>query len=242
MMHGPQQADVRLRFEIPSECARTVERGDSMLGLVPVAEIARQELDVVPGYGIACHGAVRSILLVSKKPIKKIQKLAADSSSRTSVELARVILREAYGAEPDIMPRPPQLTTMLDECDAALLIGDSALVLDPYTLPYEVLDLGAEWYALTGLPMVFALWAGRVGARMDALTSVLEGSYRFGRDHVNDIVEMEYERRQVSRELAHEYLTRYIHFPIGDIEWRGLEAFLELSGLKQVRAALAQAR
>jgi chorismate dehydratase len=241
MMHGPQRSDVHLRFEIPSECARIVERGEVMIGLVPVAEISRQQLDVVPGYGIACHGAVRSILLISRKPVRQIQTLAADSSSRTSVQLARVVLREVYGVTPKIVSRAPELDRMLQECDAALLIGDSALTLDPYKLPFEVLDLGAEWYALTGLPMVFALWAGHVPGRMEQLSSVLDGSCRFGCEHITDIVELEHERRHVSRELAHEYLTRYIHFRIGDTEWRGLETFLELAGLEQTAPAIAQA-
>jgi predicted solute-binding protein len=242
MMHGSERSHVRMRFEIPSECARTIERGQATVGLVPVAEISRQKLDVVPGYGIACHGAVRSILLVSRKPIRQIQTLAADASSRTSVQLARVVLRETYGAAPEFLSRPPHLETMLQECDAALLIGDSALVLDPYKLPFEVLDLGAEWYALTGLPMVFALWAGHVKRHAEELGDILERSWKFGAEHVNDIVELEHERRHVSRELAHEYLTRYIHYPIGEIEWRGLEVFLELAGLNQVAAALAQVR
>lgn len=240
MMHGSERSDVRLRFEIPSDCARTIERGEASVGLVPVAEISRQALDVVPGYGIACHGAVRSILLVSRKPVRQIQTLATDASSRTSVQLARVVLRESYGVTPQFASRPPHLEAMLAECDAALLIGDSALALDPYQLPFEVLDLGAEWYALTGLPMVFALWAGHVKSRREELSDVLERSFQFGSEHIHDIVELEHERRHVSRELAHEYLTRYIRYPIGDIEWKGLETFLELAGLPQVNATLAQ--
>jgi predicted solute-binding protein len=242
MLHGPERSEVQLRFEIPSECAITIERREATIGLVPVAEISRQNLDVVPGYGIACHGAVRSILLVSRKPVRQIQNLAADASSRTSVQLARVVLREVYGVTPEFVSRPPHLENMLRECDAALLIGDSALVLDPYKLPFEVLDLGAEWYALTGLPMVFALWAGHVKSRAEELSSVLERSFQFGFEHVNDIVELEHDRRHVSRELAHEYLTRYIRYPIGDVEWKGLEAFLELAGLQQIAGALAQVR
>ena len=242
MMHGPQRASAQLRFAVPSECSEIVRRGESQIGLVPVAEISRQNLDVVPGLGIACRGAVRSILLISRKPVRQIRTLAADSSSRTSVDLAQAILREAYGATPEVVSRPPKLEPMLDECDAALLIGDSALVLDPYELPFEVLDLGAEWYALTGLPMVFALWAGRAPANLADLSDVLDSSFQFGCEHLNDIVDLEYERRGVSRELAYEYLTRYIHFRIGDAEQKGLETFLELTGLERRAAALAQTR
>jgi chorismate dehydratase len=242
MLHGEQRSAVQLRFAIPSECAEIVKRRESQIGLVPVAEVSRQHLDVVPGLGIACRGAVRSILLISRKPIRKIRTLAADSSSRTSVCLAQVILREVYGVTPEIVSRPPKLDSMLQECDAALLIGDAALVVDPYTLPFEVLDLGAEWYALTGLPMVFALWAGRALKHQQGLSGILENSFQFGCEQINDIVDLESERRGVSRELAYEYLTRYIHFRIGEAEQKGLEAFLELTGLEQPAAALAQTR
>lgn len=247
MLHGAEQLRVQLSFEIPSRCATTVEQSAAHAGLVPVAEVARQGLDVLTPLGISCRGAVRSILLVSRVPVREIKTLAADLSSRTSSQLARVILREMYGVAPEIVERPPELGSMIAECDAALLIGDSALRLDPYTLPYEVLDLGAEWYALTGLPMVFALWAGRsakdgAGVAQNELAQILERSYRFGRDRIEAIVDQEYGQRRVTRELAHEYLTRYIRFEIGDAEWKGLETFLELAGLPQVELALAEAR
>lgn len=241
MLHGPQREQVKLSFATPSVCADVVGRGAAHLGLNPIAEVARQNLEVVPGYGIACRGAVRSILLVSRKPFKQIETLATDSGSRTSVELARVILRELYGVEPILRPHKPELEEMLSACDAALLIGDAALKIDPYTLPYQVLDLGAEWYALTGLPMVFALWSGR-SAMPNRLSDVLEGSYRFGNANIGQIVNAEWQARSVTRDLAHEYLTSYIRYEIGDEEWKGAEAFLELSGLPAVNISLAEAR
>lgn len=241
MLHGPQRERVELSFATPSVCAEVVGKGAVHLGLVPIAEVARQKLEVVPGYGIACRGAVRSILLVSRKPLKEIQTLATDLGSRTSVELARVILRELYGVEPALQPHKPKLDEMLAVCDAALLIGDAALKIDPYTLPYQVLDLGAEWYALTGMPMVFALWSGR-SAMLDRLTDLLEASYRFGHANIGQIINAEWQARNVTRDLAHEYLTSYIRYEIGDEEWKGAEAFLELSDLPAVNITLAEAR
>jgi predicted solute-binding protein len=242
MANGPQREQVQLHFETPSSCADMVERGSVQIGLVPVAEVSRQKLDIVSEVGIACRGAVRSILLVSRKPIRQIQTLAVDSSSRTSVQLARVVLREVYGANPETISHPPQVDHMLEACDAALMIGDNALKIDPYGLEYEVLDLGAEWYALTGLPMVFALWAGRVPDRHQQVSRILEDSFRHGCENIENIVEQEFRRRDVTRELAHEYLTRYIRFEIGDAEWKGLEAFLELAGLEQVGLTAAGSR
>jgi chorismate dehydratase len=241
MAQGPQRSQVKLSYEIPAVCADVVARGEAQLGLVPVAEIARQNLEVIPGYGIASRGAVRSILLVARQPIREIKTLAVDASSRTSVQLARVILRELYGATPNLTAQQPDLEAMLASSDAALVIGDAALRIDPYALPYEVLDLGAEWCALTDLPMVFALWSGRAAGSLHQAPALLENSYRYGMECLPQILDQEIEKRGISRALGHEYLTGYIQYRIGETELKGLETFLKLAGFPQIEAALAQA-
>ena len=232
MLHGPQRDYVDLSFAVPSICAQEVEKGQVEIGLVPVAEIARQNLEIVPGVCISCLGSVRSILLFSRVPWKQIRTLAADATSRTSVQLARVVLRERYGAEPRIASQAPNLDSMLREADAALLIGDSALLIDPQRSSYECLDLGREWFSLTGLPMVFAAWAGKTGRPLSQLSQLTVGSYGFGRNHLSEIVDAEYQPRGITRELAEQYLTHYIRYEMGEKEQTGLEAFLELAGLR----------
>ncbi len=230
MLKGPQQPLVDLSFEIPATCADVVEARRADVGLVPVAEIARQALEIVPGVGISCRGAVRSILLVSRVPARQIRRIAVDSSSRTSTQLARIILRERYGATPILLRRPPDLESMLDDAEAALLIGDSALRIDPDDLPYQSLDLGAEWFALTGLPMVFAAWAGHSPLDQMKLGTILRGSCEFGLSHLDEIVDSEFARRGVTRELAHRYVAGFIRYQLGPAEQQGLEAFLSLAG------------
>ena len=232
MLHGKEKERVELSFSIPSVCANDVERGNVDIGLVPVAEVARQSLEIVPGVGIACCGAVRSILLVSRVPWREVRTLAADIGSRTSVGLAQVILRERFGARPAVTSFEPDLDRMLSEFDAALLIGDAALRISPESLRYDWLDLGEEWLNLTKLPMVFAAWAGKPGLPLEALEEITLNSYRFGKDRIDEIVNVEHVTRQISRELAEQYLRRHIHFELGPEEWKGLEAFFELSGLK----------
>ena len=102
MLHGdPELRDVfDLRFALPSACADQLASGEADIGIVPVIEMARQRLDYFRGTGIACHGPVRSILLISKVPFSEIRTLATDSGSRTSVMLARIILAEKFGCEP----------------------------------------------------------------------------------------------------------------------------------------------
>ena len=237
MLYGRDRDLVDLTFSIPSDCARQLEAGKVEIGLVPAAEIYRQRLEIVPGVCIGCRGPVRSILLFSRVPWPMVRTLAADLSSRTSVQLARVILRERYGVEPQISEQRPVLEDMLARADAALIIGDPALRLDPNSLPYECLDLGSEWELLTGLPMVFAAWAGK--SPHPTLPDLTTRSYEFGAANLAEIVASEYTKRRIERELADEYLRRYIRFELGSREMDGLHAFAQLAGLTKEQDAYA---
>jgi chorismate dehydratase len=188
-------------------------------------ELNRQKLEIIRGAGIACHGPVRSILLISKVPFGRIRKLATDSTSRTSVMLSRVILARKYGVEPEMQSLKPHLSAMLENNDAALIIGDAALVLDPSELPFHVLDLGAEWVQMTGLPMVFAVWAARGGFPTQDPAPFLD-SMRFGLDHIDDIARSEHAKIGVSEELARTYLENNIVFELGEREYAGLDLYL----------------
>jgi predicted solute-binding protein len=227
MLHGDQRKLVDLSFRIPSECANEVASGAAEIGIIPSVELNRNDYGRVSGLGIASRGAVRSILLISSKPFREIQTLAGDISSRTSVALARIILGRRYGTDPKIVTHPPDLTRMLAVADAALIIGDPALHLDPQTFGDRVLDLGAEWTDMTGLPMVFAIWAGRKEAITAEVEAIFRASYQFGRDHLDEIIRLEGASRGLSDELARQYLTRHIICELGATEYRGLELFLD---------------
>ena len=131
MLHGDQRGAFELTFRVPSECASEVASGAADIGIIPSVELNRHDYGRVRGLGIASRGAVRSILLVSSKPFGDIRTLAGDTSSRTSVALARIILSRRYGAEPRVTAHAPDLASMMAGADAALVIGDPALHLDP---------------------------------------------------------------------------------------------------------------
>jgi chorismate dehydratase len=238
MLHGPQQGLFNLDFRIPAGCADQLASGAADIGIVPSFELTRQDLEVIPGTGIACHGAVRSILLVSSRPAGEIRTLAVDSSSRTSVQLARVILERRYGAEFVSIPHPPDLEAMLRIADAALIIGDPALRVEPALLPYTVYDLGREWVEMTGLPMVFAVWAGRKGAVTEDVVEAFRESCRYGRERIEEIVAAESPRRGFSPALVREYLTRHIVHELSARDYQGMDRFLQYAGEK-VSGALA---
>ena len=231
MLHGPSAASVDVHFSVPAVCAAQVETGFVDIGLVPVAEVARQGLEIVPGTCIAAQGAVRSILLFTRVPWKNVRTLAADNSSRTSVQLARVILRERFGADPEIGPCAPELDRMLEVADAALIIGDPALRLDPAALPYESLDLAEEWNSLTRLPFVFATWAGKPDIRVHKLAGLTLSSYRFGQERLDEIVKAEAGPRGISEQLADRYLRHHLWFTLGEREQKGMDEFFKLAGL-----------
>jgi predicted solute-binding protein len=115
---------------------------------------------------------------------------------------------------------------MLEHADAALIIGDAALVLDPADLPFHVLDLGAEWVQMTGLPMVFAVWAARGELPVQDPRPFLD-SMRFGLAHIDEIAHSEHAKVGISEELARSYLRDNIVFQLGDREFAGLKTFLQ---------------
>ena len=235
LCHGRQADLFDLSFAIPSVCADRLRTGATDVGLVPVIELTRQpDLVVVPGWGVACRGAVRSILLVSKKPLGEIGSFAADSSSRTSVVLTQVIAAHGHGIRPKVRPYPPRLDEMLEIADAALVIGDPALRIDPLMgswrgRPVHVYDLGAEWKEMTGLPMVFAVWGAKNLADTDGLCEALSESAEFGLGRVGDIVREESRQRGFEPAVVRKYLTRHVRYRLGEREREAMTLYLRLA-------------
>jgi chorismate dehydratase len=225
--HGAQRDIFEMKYALPSDCADQLASGDADIGIVPVIEMARQKLDYFRSSGIACRGAVRSILLVSKTPLGEIKTLATDRGSRTSVMLSRIILAEKYGVRPKLISRRAELAPMLGEADAALVIGDPALHLDPAKLPFETLDLGSEWTEMTGLPMVFALWSGRKENMPERYEQAFLDSCRAGLAHLDEIVSEQAPIRGIAQQLARQYLTHHIVFELGEREHEGLNLYLK---------------
>lgn len=241
MLHGRQQGMFDLDFRIPAGCADEMAAGRADIGIVPSFELTRQDLEIIPGAGIACHGPVRSILLISSRPAERIRTLAADSSSRTSVQLARIILERKFGARFESTPHPPELETMLRAADAALIIGDPALRIDPSALPYHVYDLGAEWMEMTGLPMVFAVWAARRGVVTPEITEAFRDSCALGRASLDEIVKTESTRRGLPADLVREYLRTHIVHELGERDYQGLERFLAVATELQIPGNVSSA-
>jgi chorismate dehydratase len=225
MMYGPERDLFDLSFSVPSACADRVAAGDADIGIIPVAEIKRLHLPYLREVGIACRGPVRTILLISKTRPEDIRTLAADSSSRTSVMLSRIVLDRKYGCRPQVRIQAPRLDDMLANADAALIIGDPALQIEPDSLPYHVLDLGKEWTEVTGRAMIFALWSGPERFMTDENARAFAGSCRFGLQHLDDIVSVSSRERGFPEPLIRTYLTENLVLELTSDDLKGLELF-----------------
>lgn len=223
-----------LRFDVPSKCAALLHEGSIDVGMIPSIEYLRGRAPylIVPGSGIISNGPVASVALFSTKPVTQIRSVAADTSSRTSNGLLRVLCYEAFGVDPSFVPMPPKIDEMLTACDAALLIGDPALYLDPASRGLLKIDLGQEWTTLTGLPFVWAFWAGRPDAlSADAIRVLTEA--RDAGVAASDAIADAYcgpERAALGRA----YLRDNIEYMLGEREAAGLTRYYELAAAHDV--------
>ncbi|MCF2529536.1 menaquinone biosynthetic enzyme MqnA/MqnD family protein [Yinghuangia soli] len=160
--------DMELTKDTPDHLNDALVRGDLDVGPISLVEFLRHADDLVllPDIAVGSDGPVMSVVMVSQVPLSHLDgaKVALGSTSRTSVRLARLLLEERDGVRPDYFTCPPDLPLMMQEADAAVLIGDTALrasLHDAPRLGLRVHDLGQEWKEWTGLPFVFAVWAAR---------------------------------------------------------------------------------
>ncbi len=214
---------------VPSECAEMLRTGATDIGIVPViAYHSIPGLRIIPNVAIAANGPVRSILLVSRMPLEKIRTVAVDTSSRTSVALARVLFRKWLGGGREFTSMPPLLDVMLKCCDAALLIGDPALTVD--RTRYICYDLAEEWKRLTGQPFVFAFWAVRADALSETdldLTKIFQQSRDHGMANVDALAREWAPRVGISEQAVRTYLTENIDYSLGEENLAGMELFFK---------------
>jgi len=218
-----------LRFDVPSKCATLLHAGEIDLGMIPSIEYLRGPVpySIVPDLGIISDGDVASVALFTRVPLQQIRRIGLDTSSRTSAGLTRVLCREAWDIDPEFEAVPPESAARIEGADAALLIGDPALFLDHQAAGFTKIDLGAEWTRLTGLPFVWAFWAGRPAAIDAAGIEALQRARDEGVAHA-DAIGRAYAGPERA-ELCSKYLRDNIKYRLGDRETRGLRRYYELA-------------
>ena len=216
-----------LRYDIPSECARLLHAREIDLGLIPSIEYLRgpRTYSFVPGPAVTSRGPVASVAVYTRRDPEDVRTIAMDSSSRTSVALATVLLRRVFNVSPRPIPMAPDLEAMLERADAALIIGDVALFLDHTALGVRKIDLGELWTESTGLPFVYAVWTGWSDAVTAGHVAALQQARDQGVAHAEDVARSFYPDDLVRQGVACRYLRENIRYYLGDDELEGLRTF-----------------
>jgi len=202
---------------------------DSMRASVP--------LQLVPAGMLGCRGATMTVRLYSAVPPDRISAVHADTDSHTSVALLQVLLAERHGVRPEFIPFDARESTaenrLVEHPESVLLIGDKVVTTAPTALRYpHQIDLGAEWFEMTGLPFVFAVWMARTDAdprRVGDIAMILDRQRRHNRERIGAMVRRRAMPRGWPEDLAREYLTRCLRYDFDDEAQRGMALFLAKS-------------
>jgi chorismate dehydratase len=224
--HSPEcDSDAEVVYAVPSELARQLREGWLDVALVSTFELIRNpNLKIVPDISIAADGAVKSVRLFSRVPFAKIESVAMDTGSLTSVALARILLKEIHGLSPRCIPHPPNLEAMLSECDAGLIIGDLKLFDTPARY---IMDLGAAWKELTSLPFVYAAWLAREETVSAAMTDALTRAKEWGAARLEALAREWAGKMNLPLDRVQDYFLNVMQYDLDAGKWEGLRVFQE---------------
>ncbi len=252
--HGPLRGKYDLSFTVPSQCAEALRSGAVHVAIIPAIEYQRiPDLVILPNLAIASKKSVRSLLLVSKKPIQQVTRIALDRSSRSTQALTRILCEKRWRIAPDFFEAAPDLPTMLQDAEAALLIGDPALRLAiastsrahcnasgeitfsaslaglPGAGSLFIYDIVENWRAFTSLPAVLAVWAARREAVTSELVQDFQDSLAFGLQHLDAIASEAAAEMQLPAAELRRYLAENIDYHLDEENLRGLARYYDLA-------------
>jgi chorismate dehydratase len=249
--HAPLQEELATRYAIesmlPSECADRLASGAADIGLVPIAALATTPgLRILPGCTIASKGKVRSLLLVRRadRELKHLRTVAADTASRTTIAYAQILFHTWGNGGVQFVPMVADLDAMLERTDAAIVIGDPALMaLEEQANRFErsreelvYHDLAEEWRKETGLPFVSAVWCAAKsafaggGPLQEIVTADLIRSRDHGLAHIDGLAAEWAQRIPLTEQTIRTYLTENIHYVLDEECAEGMRGFFRMAG------------
>jgi chorismate dehydratase len=250
--NGPLRGKYDLSFTVPSRCAEQLRTGQADVAIIPAIEYQRiDDLVILPDMAIASKKQVKSLLIIAKKPIEQVKSFVLDGSSRSTQTLTQILCVEKWKIAPEFFEAPPDLGAMLQQADAALLIGDPALrisvgierdsrpgpegqtLCQAATLGIRnsellyVYDVVSEWRSLTGLPAVLAIWAARRDIAAPEVTADFLASRDFGLSRIAEISFNAARELELPERTLESYLRQNIDFSLDAENRRGLESYFD---------------
>jgi len=250
--NGPLAGKYDLSFTVPSQCAEALRTGAADIAIIPAIEYQRiPGLVVLPDLAIASQNRVRSLLIIAKKPIEQVRSIALDRSSRSTQALTRILAAEHWNISPEFFETDPNLSSMLQRADAALLIGDPALRISvaiekkstvspqgravcqaatlgiPGAEIFHVYDVVGEWRKYSSLPAVMAVWAARPEVVTPEVLTDFSASRDFGLSQLPAISLGAARELELPQEILESYLRHNIDFSLAEENRRGLERYFQ---------------
>ncbi len=247
---GPLAGKYDLSFTVPSQCAEALRIGAADVAIIPAIEYQRiPNLVILPDLAIAAQNRVRSLLIVSKKPIEQVRTIALDRSSRSTQALTRILAEEHWKIAPEFFETEPDLRAMLAKADAAMIIGDPALrisvaiekkstvssegraVCQAATLGiigpeiFHIYDVVGEWRKFSSLPAVMAVWAARPEVITPEVLADFAASRDLGMAQIASISLAAAHELELPQQALESYLRHNIDYSLGEENRRGLERY-----------------
>jgi chorismate dehydratase len=215
---GIEHSDIRdkidLTYDIPSDCAQKLIDNEADIGLVPVAALLSiPNYHILGDYCIGSVGAVNSVFIFSEKPINEVKIIRLDPQSRTSNNLAKVLLKNYWKLPVEFVSE--------GDADAFVEIGDRTFSHINF-FPFSY-DLGEQWLKFTGLPFAFAVWASNKPIDVDFVEE-LNVSLKLGVDNIDTVLRQLPEREDFD---LHDYFYNRLDFNLTEDKRTAINRYLQ---------------
>lgn len=223
LKHSDIKNEIHLSLDVPSVCAQKLIDNKVDIGLIPVAAIANlPQSFIVSNYCIGANGAVNSVFIFSNCPIGDIEFLQLDGQSKTSNQLALILLKIYWKINPKIISNAGNYSQSAEAKTAFVQIGDRTFgKQNQYAYSY---DLAAEWKIFTGLPFVFAAWVSNKKLD-DSIIDKLDNAFKFGLQNRAEILK---QIPKIPNFDVEDYLYHKIDYQFDDLKMEALHVFNKL--------------
>jgi chorismate dehydratase len=229
-IHGLKKRKIRkeidLSLEYPSVCAEKFLSGQVDISLLPTATLPKLNgVDIISNYCIGTNHKVRTVLLLAEKPMDQLTEIYLDYQSATSVKLIRIIVEKYHKLSVEWKKTTEGFEDqVIKNSSGAIVIGDRCFDMEN-RYPFQY-DLGEEWYKITGLPFVFAVWVSRIDLP-DNFVSRFNQALQYGIDSIDDVVSLQLKSLTLERDTLRDYFLNNIDYSLTPEKRSSMELFFD---------------